>query len=85
MAREFSCKVLYGTRKADAFASNMAIQFLIMINTLELVLGFFSTEVFEKSLHYKILQDIFNLGTHKNIKYLRLVSNVYSAKDSRCW
>lgn len=45
----------------------------------------FSTEVFKKSLQYKILQDIFNLGTHKNIKYLRLVSNVCTAKDSHCW
>jgi len=45
----------------------------------------FTTEVFKKSLQYKILQDIFNLGTHKNIKYLRLVSNVCTAKDSHCW
>ena len=44
---------------------------IYMINTLELVLGSFSTEVFKKIVYNIKSSEIFNLGTDKNIKYLR--------------
>ena len=50
----------------------MIMIMIYMINTLELVLGSFSTEVFKKIVYnIKSSEIFFNLGTDKNIKYLR--------------